>query len=188
MQKDFFIIRDYKVYARADSYIDLLEGYLNLDTFSVFIDIDVWISDLDECECSDGEICFACQDYGESNIVFHCDNDGEDIRFLKIPEEYMKSQDLMAKWVFENSDILIKGDCLIEGEEISINEAEESLDKTDLMVISKFDKLISIEENELPDLDDRTIFKIKKIQDGRRKGSNFMEIKNELIICHPFLV
>lgn len=100
----------------------------------------------------------------------------------------MKSQDLMAKWVFENSDILIKGDCLIEGEEISINEAEEFLDKTDLMVISKFDKLISIEENELPDIDDRTIFKIKKIQEGRRKASNFMEIKDELIICHPFLV
>lgn len=147
----------------------------------------MWIENMDECECEEGESCYACEDYGDKNIVFSLDKYGEHTRFLKIPEEITDDQDVMAKWFFENSDVLVRGDVLYEGEEIENEEEFELADKDDLIEVKDYDKLISMGEEDFADssfydfdLRNRDIFKIKELQSGARKISDFVKIKDEL--------
>lgn len=172
MIKTLFIIGNYKIKSRSDSYLKLLQGYLELEDCHTFIPIKEWIENLDECECKEGESCYVCDDYGDKNIVFQLDKHGEQVMFFKIPEEFIGNQEEMAKWFFENLDVLKIGDVLYEGEEIESQEDYECADQEDLIKIRDYSKLISmgrdddfsfLEENE-------TIFKIYKLQSGKRRS------------------
>lgn len=86
----------------------------------------------------------------------------------------------MAKWVFENSDILIRGDYFFEGELLENQEILENNFK-DLMVVRGFCTLVNIWD--FIDFDELTeeesVFKINNPQIGSRKKSYF-EIKDKL--------
>lgn len=146
----------------------------------MFTPLQERLMNLDECECSEGESCYVCQNYDDKNMVFGFDNNGEDTRFLKIPIDLLGNQELMAKWVFENSDILIRGDYFFEGELLENQEILENNFK-DLMVVRGFCTLVNIWD--FIDFDELTeeesVFKINNPQIGSRKKSYF-EIKDEL--------
>lgn len=186
MRNELFVFEGPKIKNRADSYFKLLQYYLGLERDPSFRLISEWIEDLDECECEEGESCPVCEDYGDKNIVFELDANGEDTRFLKIPEEITDDQEAMAKWFFENSDILEIGDDLYEGEEIENEEDYEVADKGVLIKIKDYDKLVFMGEKDFVDFSfydlgsNETIFKIEDLlQSGTRK-SYFITIKDEL--------
>lgn len=176
--KNFFIVRGYKIVVRASSYLELLRDYLDLEEYHGLRLIEDWIENFDECECEDGESCYVCHDYEGRNVVF--DND-DFPRFLKIPSELLNSEEAMAEWVWNNSNIIGRGDEFVEAEEITSDELKENT--KNLMRIRGWNTLVDFGEFEVPDfyeLENESIFKIVNYKIGDRKISRDFKIKDEL--------